>query len=181
VSKRWRGIKYKKPVTYILIAFAVTLIWAACHETASGAETILRVAPETMFVGGDKYNGSAVSVVERFAGKYDVGLGLYTELQCRDPMDCPRGVGTTNIGLQAKRVFQVNWFELGFGAAYWKNQGPAWDSNLTFALHVGIHTPDSWWTWLPDQVLWEHASTGGSSDKNGGLDYISIGWVLTRK
>lgn len=176
---KWRGVDLKKPTTWIIAGFIVLLLWAACHETAEGAETFVRVAPESMFVAGHKYNGSAISIVERFKGKYDIGLGLYTELQCRDQDDCPRGNGSTNIGIHAKRVFQVNWFEIGFGAAYWKNQGPAWDSNLTFALHIGFHFPDRWWKFMPDQILWEHASTGGSSDKNGGLDYPSLGWSIT--
>ena len=171
--EKWRGVNLRKPTTWLVGAFVVLLIWGL-SETAT-AETIVRVAPETAFVAGDKYDGSSLSIVERFAGKYDIGIGLYTELQCRD--ECQRGNGQTNMGLHAKRVVQPNqWLELGVGAAYWKNQGPAWNSNLTFTLHLGWNTPEGWASWLPDQILWQHASTGGSSESNGGLDYLSFGW-----
>jgi len=179
--KEWRGVNLKKTTTWVILAFLALWVWALLHEDAGASETIMRLAPETMFVAGNKYNGSALSLVERFQGKYDVGIGIYTELQCRDQLDCPRGNGSTNIGIHVKRVIQVSWFEIGLGGAYWKNQGPAWDSNLTFALHLGVHTPERWWAFMPDQILWEHNSTGGSSESNGGLDYPSLGWVFRMK
>ena len=169
----WRGIDPKRPTTWAILAFVLVLIWAFAREAT--AETIVRVTPETMFVAGNKYDGSALSIVERFSDKYDIGIGLYTELQCR--RDCKRGDGRTNMRLHVKRVVQPNrWLELGVGASYWKNQNPAWDSHITYALHIGWNTPTAWSPWFPDQVVWQHASTGGSSESNGGLDYLSFGW-----
>lgn len=130
---------------------------------ACEAETIAEVAPAT-FIAGNQYQGGAITAVERF-GRYDFGVTLMSELQC----DCRRGDSPGNLGVHVVRTVAWKRLELGLGAAYWQNQTPAWSSNTTFSLHWGLTFGD--WS-----IRHRHYSTGGASERNGGLDVLAIGY-----
>ena len=110
---------------------------------------------------------------ERWNDKYAVGLGLTTEWKCPDLNDCRRGQGKTNQLVYAQRIIKYKKFEMWLGLSYWHNKSPAWDSHTPFILHLGWNFNDRF------GVKYRHFSTGGSSDKNGGLDLpisLSVGW-----
>jgi hypothetical protein len=68
------------------------------------------------------------------------------------------------------RPYFSDHFEMGIGVSYWHNKTPAWNSHTPFLLHLGWNFNDQW------AVKWRHFSTGGSSSKNGGLDYLSLSY-----
>ena len=157
------NINWRKPTTIMVLLFIALFAWFLATEAK--AETSIEAVPGVSWVGGDKYSGIGILLTERFSGKYDAGLMLMTLQQC----GCKRGDYWGNMGLQAQRVVAKGRFELGAGLAYWANQTPAWNSNLTFSLHAGVTIGSA-------EVRWRHYSTGGSSLRNGGLDMLTLGW-----
>jgi hypothetical protein len=156
-------IKWKKATTWLVLAFVVVFIAVRCQE--SKADTIFELIPATAFIAGKHYTGAGISITERFADRYDVAAILMTEQHC----DCKRGNAVGNLGVHAQRIVQWKRLELGLGAAYWQNQTPAWSSNTTFALSWGLNFGNV-------GIRHRHYSTGGASDRNGGLDLLTIGY-----
>ena len=160
------GVDIKQPTTYLVLGFIVLLFFMFATE-ADASETTIEIAP-TLFVAGDHYNGGLIALEERWKDKYALGVGLTTEWHCTD--DCGRGNGKTNQFVYAQRVVKHNKFEMGFGLSYWHNKSPSWNSHTPFALHAGWNFNDHL------NLKWRHFSTGGSSERNGGLDLLSVGW-----
>lgn len=156
-------IKWKKPTTWLVLLFVILYILVRSNE--SKADTLFELMPSSSFIAGQHYTGAGLSVTERFAGKYDVGAMLMTEQQC----GCKRGESPGNLGIEAQRIVTWKHLELGVGVAYWHNQTPAWSSNTTFALHWGLVFGN--WSFRH-----RHYSTGGSSDRNAGLDLLTVGY-----
>ena len=159
-----------KPTHVAVALFLVGFLLIRCAE----AETIFEAAPNTAFIAGNHYDGALISATERF-GKYDIGVTLASSLNC----ECERGDSPGNLGIHAQRIVTWKRLEMGLGAAYWQNQTPAWNSNTTFALSVGLDLDglrilglrlDRW------RITHRHYSTGGASDRNGGLDLLTIGY-----
>lgn len=165
------GVDIKSKTTWLIGGFIVLLVFMLATEDADAAETTtsIEVAP-TLFVAGNRYNGGLLILEERFNKKYALGVGLTTEWVCPDVNDCRRGNGPTNQVVYAQRVVTHKKFEIGLGISYWHNQSPSWDSNTPYALSLG-------WNFNKNlNAKWRHFSTGGSSDRNGGLDMFTIGW-----
>lgn len=156
-------IKWKKATTWLVLAFVVAFIAVRCQE--SSADTLFELIPSTAFIAGKHYTGGGLSITERFADRYDVGATLMTELNC----DCKRGDSHGNLGVYAQRIVQWKRLELGLGAAYWQNTTPAWSSHTTFALSWGLNFGNF-------GIRHRHYSTGGASERNGGLDLLTIGY-----
>lgn len=157
-------MKFRKVrLTHIAIAiFLIVVLTLLAIE--SKAETIAEAAPAT-FIAGHHYDGAGISMTERFGGRYDLGITLMSALQCA----CSRGDAPGNLGVHAQRIVAWRALELGLGVAYWQNQTPAWSSNTTFALHWGFRL-GHW------RIVHRHYSTGGASDRNGGLDLLTVGY-----
>ena len=168
LPNKFLGVDIKQPTTWMILGFIFLLFFMFSKE-ADAAETRMEFAP-TLFVAGDRYNGGLLQLEERWKGKYALGVGLTTDWNCADAEDCKRGDGPTNQFIYAQRVVQYKKFEMGLGASYWHNTSPAWNSHTPFALHLGWNFNDH------ASVKWRHFSTGGSSEKNGGLDYLSFAW-----
>ena len=158
------GIDFKRATTWIVILFLVIFVLMLAKEAKS--ETTMEIAP-TMFVAGYRYQGATLLFEERW-GKYAVGLGLTTTWDCMD--HCGRGNGKTNQLVYLQRIVEYKKFELGLGISYWHNTSPSWDSHTPFALSMGWNFNDHW------SLKERHFSTGGSSDKNGGLDMLTVGY-----
>jgi len=161
------GVNFKKPTTWIVIAFIILAGWMFSKE-ASAAETSFELAPGTMFVAGSRYAAGALFIEERWLGKYAVGFGLTTAWECLD--NCKRGNGPTNQVVFIQRIVTYKKFELGLGLSYWHNTTPAWNSHTPFALSIGWNFNDHW------SIKERHFSTAGSSSNNGGLDMLTIGY-----
>lgn len=154
----------KKKAAYMVAAFVLAFIALLAYEAK--ASTAVEFVPGFTFVGSERYNGYGAAMTERFSGKYDVGLMLMLSQDC---VGCRRADYGGNMGVQAQRIVHWRDLELGLGVAYWANQTPAWDSNITFSLSAG-------YSFGPVEVRWRHYSTGGSSERNSGLDLMTIGW-----
>lgn len=168
-SGKW-GVDWKKPTTWMILAFIVLILWMFSKE-AEATETGFEIAPGTMFVAGDRYNGGYLAMDNRFGdGKWAVGLGLTTTWTCPDANDCNRGEAPNNQFVYGQRIVEYKKFEMGLGISYWHNQTPSWSSHTPFALHIGWNFTDH------VAVKWRHYSTAGSSGRNGGLDLLTFGW-----
>lgn len=156
------GIDWKQKTTWFVLAFLAlaAFMLATCEDSEAAA---MSLAPETLFVGGDKVSGSMIALREDY-GRWEVGLNVVTEIDPDEP----------NGGFQAQRMIGDGPFQLGIGAAYWQNQTAAWNSNFTFALAARYTFEDV----LPvcDVYLqWDHYSTSGTSTINSGLDMLTVG------
>lgn len=165
LKNKW-DISFKKPATYLILGFIILLIWMFTQEAK--ADTSMEVAPESTFISGEAHSGTALFVTERFQGKYDVGIALSTQLQCR-PKNCNRLDSPTNQGVYFQRVVSYGKFEMGLGVSYWHNTTAAWSSHTPFALHMGYNFNRT-------TLRWRHFSTGGSSDRNAGWDLLTLAW-----
>lgn len=154
------GRKVKTTAVFVAAFLGTYLLLRSCE---AGAETIVEITPLT-FIAGNHYEGAAISATERF-GRYDIGITLMSGLHC----DCERGSAPGNLGAHALRTVEWKRLEMGLGVAYWQNQTPAWSSNTTFTLHWGLNF-DRW------SIRHRHYSTGGASERNGGLDVLSVGY-----
>lgn len=163
------GIDWGKPTTWLIIGFIALLAWLLTKE-ADAAETSMELAPGTLFVTNDRYAGGALFLEELIAGKYAFGVGLTTTWDCID--DCSRGDGPTNQVFYMQRVVRYKRLGLGIGASYWHNLSPAWSSHTPFALSLEWHFTDH------ASVRIFHFSTGGSSDRNGGLNMLNGKWTF---
>lgn len=154
-------IDFKKKTTYLVLAFILLLAYmlAECEDAQAGSSSI-SIAPETAFIGGDKVPGSAIFFKERFAPRYEATVFLFTDIANEGP----------NGGVQIQRIVGNGPFQLGFGATGWKNQSSAWDSHFTFALTIRYTLKAHYFVEL------NHWSTGGTSDRNSGIDQISFGY-----
>lgn len=159
------GIKWKKPTTWMVLGFIALFFFMLSKEAR--AETSMEFAP-TIFVAGNRYSSVALFLEERFANKYAFGVGLTTNWSCVDY--CKRGEGPTNQVFYIQRIVHYKKLELGIGGSYWHNKTPAWDSHTPFALSIAWHFSDHL------SIKERHFSTAGSSDRNGGLDMITIVW-----
>jgi len=173
--KDWWGKhgNWNPKTTLLILAFLALIFFMFANEAdAAERETRAELAP-ALFVAGDPYKGGLLSLEERWNNKYAIGLGLTSTWQCWDADNCKRGDGEQNQFVYAERVVRPYFsdhFEMGIGVSYWHKQTPAWNSHTPFLLHIGWNFNDQW------AVKWRHFSTGGSSSKNGGLDYLSISY-----
>ncbi len=151
------SIDFKKPTTKLVLAFIVGLVLMLSYCDVR-SETIMSVAIETQFVGGNKVKGSTLRFTENFLDKYELSLILQTDIG-----------GEPNIGLRAQR-FVGGRFQMGVGASYWKNQTIAWNSNFTFSLSLRYNFNDRTFVELA------HDSTSGASTENSGLDMLFVGY-----
>lgn len=149
---------FKKPTTWMVIAFVVLFCWFLAGEARS--ETLVEVAPAAAY-GGDVEKGQFAAMLhERFAGKYDVGVILLVDLEGDEG----------NRGIEALRTVKKGSWEAGIGWALWANQSAAWNAENTFALTLGYTWANNW------GVRWRHWSTGGTSSRNAGLDMLTVGY-----
>ena len=163
------GVDWKSPTTWMILAFIALMVFMLVKE-ADAAETSIELAPGTMFVAGNRYAGGTLFLEERIAGKYAFGVGLTTTWDCID--NCTRGDGPTNQVFYIQRVIRYHKLELGLGGSYWHNLSPAWNSHTPFALSLAWHFTDH------ISLRERHFGTGGSSERNGGLDMLTLAWAF---
>jgi len=154
----------RKKTVWAVAAFVVLFVVLLANEARS--DTLVELVPGVSWVGSERYTGTGLAMVERFQGKYDVGLILMSSQETSGSRRPDYG---GNMGVHAQRIVRWKDLELGLGVAYWANQTPAWSSNTTFSLSVGYR-------FGPMEVRGRHFSTGGSSARNSGLDIVTIGW-----
>lgn len=157
---------FKDKTTWAVLAFI--LLAVVLFAKTADAETSVEVAPGTMAVAFDRYDGGWLMVEETWNDKYALAFGLTTEWNCTS--ECKRGDGKKNQFVQFQRVINYNKFQMGLGVSYWHNKTPAWNSHTPFSLHIGWNFNDHL------GVNWRHYSTAGSSSSNGGLDLLAVDW-----
>lgn len=118
--------------------------------------------------------GNAAIITERFAGKYDIGVGLIDEqtCDCRDfKPDLDRETVIERLSfLYAQRVFTGRRLELGVGFGFWNRPSRVSSSALMIPLSLKFRiTPRL-------SVGVRHFSTGGSGSPNLGQDMATFSW-----
>ena len=122
----WKVV-FKKPTTWAILIFLVVLFFMLSKEAK--AETAFELAPGTLHVAGNRYNGLMLIIEERWQDKYAIAMGLTSTWDCLDVNDCVRGEGKPNQMVMFQRVVLYKKFELGLGLSYWSNVSPAWNSH----------------------------------------------------
>lgn len=146
---------FSKPAHYLVLAFVFGL--AFMLSECEAAETAMAISP-VVAVSGDVQKGGGQLAIKEYISKYELGIALGT-------------IGGDMHGLvEAKRIVGDGDFNLGIGAAYWLDQSPGSDSNVTFSLSLAYDFNDHL------GVEWGHWSTGGISDFNAGFDVIYLRW-----
>jgi len=144
-----------KPTAIAVFIFICCFLWIRSCE----ADTLFEVSP-AFFFGGDYYDGSYGFVgTERFKDKYDLSVVLIK--------------GSNDLGnraFQVTRVVHYKDFEMGIGYSWWGQSTPqAWTTDNTFNLHIGYEF-GQW------GVRWRHWSTAGTTDRNRGIDMLTVGY-----
>lgn len=142
------------------------------------ADTMMNISAGATFVGGEKYDSEAFMLVEQIDDKYEFGLLLQLRLDCiyNEPqpsqvIECRRGESErSNQAVFGQRVVKWGDFKIGIGVSYWHSQSPAWNSHTPFVLNLNYELFSNF------NVSYWHFSTGGSSDHNGGLDFVGVGY-----
>lgn len=155
--KRWTT-----PTGALVVIFVLIFLWFLATEAE--ADTVFEVSPVVAFGGDYAKQRYAVVGSERFAGKYDIGVVLLID----------ESTDAGNRGFQVSRIVKKGPWELGIGYALWaKTQPEAWSTDETFSLHIGYQR-GRW------GVRWRHWSTAGTSDRNRGMDMLTIGYRFGR-
>lgn len=155
--KQW--LKENK-AAWLILAFIVGLVFMLSQEAK--AESAMWIAPETEFIAGGHTEGTAIIFTEAFREKYEVSLILNVGTEDSD----------NNAGLMAMRIVTYKKFSMGLGGTLWQNETRAWSSNKTFALALRWNISEHW------NVQHIHWSTGGSTERNGGLDMLMVGYYF---
>ncbi|KKL56137.1 hypothetical protein LCGC14_2248440 [marine sediment metagenome] len=152
-----------RAIVYILLA--VMLLWLWLGEDAE-AETIFGIGPA--FVSGHYSNTIAITLHERFGGRWEVGLTLVGEQTTKHSQFVGNNFafgGRLIIPSPKKR------FELSFGGAVWAKQNVIVSCESRFTLTLGI-------AWNIRRGPWnlaiDHASTAGVCKPNPGQNILSI-------
>ena len=166
-----KGLNLKKGAVWGVILFLVVLGYFFSQE-ADASETSYEIAAGITQVGGIRYESADFLMKESFdEGKYHIGLLLQTGLYCIEGERC-RGESDGNQAFFVQRVVRYGDAFLGLGFSYWHDQTPAWDSHTPFALSIGYELNEH------VAITWRHFSTGGSSERNPGLDFISVSYTF---
>lgn len=150
-------------VIYILLA--VMLLWLWWPEKAK-AETLFGVGAP--FISGRYSDGVAITLAERFGGRWELNLTLVGEQT--DKFD--RFVGN-NFAFGGRLIVPSpsKRFELAFGGAVWAKQSAIVSCESRFTLTLGI-------AWNIRQGPWglaiDHASTAGVCKPNPGQNILSV-------
>jgi len=159
----------KKSAAITVIGFLLILILMISCEDAE-AETIIEAG--TTYLSGHHSEGRVIMFNERFAGKYDIGVGIIGDQTCYNcgPVQVPDLPVSTNMVLQAQRIASWKPLEAGFGVAFWQNTNRALGSRFTFGLMLKVRA------WRKLYVGGRHYSNGGSSSPNMGQDLVTLSW-----
>lgn len=118
-------------------------------------------------------NAVGYIVSERFAGKYDISIGLMEGQEC-DCYDFNDPRIKTKIDplllLYAQRVFTSGRFEFGIGFGFFSRQSRVSTSILMVPLSIRVRTYKNLYVGI------RHFSNGGSAEVNLGQDILTLGW-----
>lgn len=160
-----------KAAALAVVAFLFVFFAAIQCEDAE-AETILEVGAG--FLSWDYSGGQVIIFTERFAGKYDIGVGLVgrQECKCRDfkpELDRKTEVDTISF-LYAQRVATWKRLEFGLGFGFWNKPSRISSSILMFPLSIKFRMTDHLY------IGARHFSSGGSGKPNLGQDMATLSW-----
>lgn len=148
---------------WLILAFVIGIL--AMFAKEAKAETGFYVAPETVFIRGERITGTALEMVESWGeGKYEVSIMLIVSDNLHDAN------ADNNAGIALRRVVRYKKFGMGLGIAGWQNQSKAWNTTATFSLDLRWDFNEHWTAKI------QHFSTGGSSSRNSGLDMLQFGY-----
>jgi hypothetical protein len=159
---------WKNKTSIAIALFIALMVWMFWQEAQADTSVELSAGSLT-FVGGEQYDSETLTFNETWdEGKYLIGIALQLRLDCREGSECERGADDSNQIIYFQRLVHYKKFELGFGAAYFHNEPPAFSSHTPYVLSLAWNLDEHW------AVNYKHFSTGGASSNNGGLDMLAI-------
>lgn len=140
-----------------ILVFVLLFTLFRCQEVEA-SETLFEAGVGVL--SGELSEGTMVLVTERFAGKYDIGIGLVSQQRFAG-QDVPN-----NMVLRAARVVRWREVELSLGIGVWANTTRVVSQEETFDLGAA-------WEFSPHNRLHiRHWSNAGQQPTNLGQDYI---------
>ena len=152
----------------IVLAFVVLMIsYMAFAPEAEGAEWEVGPTYTSTFNGG-----FVITLTERFAGKYDIGMTLFSEQSWENVRVGNNGNFWAALVIPKPDKFW-RWLpsEMAIGPAAWiKNQSPINGCTLGYMLNLKYRFGDNF------SIGWRHWSNAGTCTPNRGQDLLAFGW-----
>lgn len=154
-------------VVYILVAFVALFLAYLAFNDAEAAEFEVGATYTSEFNGG-----AAIVLSERFADRFDVGIGLFSDQSWEN-------VNVTNNGnvwaqyIATKPDKFWDWLpdEIGVGPSIWyKYESPIASCHPGYTLSLKKRFGETF------SVAIRHWSNAGICEKNRGQDLLTFGW-----
>lgn len=136
----------------------------ACDADAS--EATFEVGPT---YSGEFNGGAGLIYTERFAGKWDIGLMVFSD------QDFGKITVQENGGIFAQRIVTAGKFQMGLGAARWIGTSRFIGCEFGFTLSLRYAFTDRW------SANIRHWSNAGACRPNRGQDLLTIGYSFGGK
>ncbi len=151
---------------------AALFIVLSLAAVSARAETIVEAGAG--FLNWGYSEGQALIVAERFAGKYDIGIGAIERqvCDCRDyKPDLDRETSIDPLSfIYAQRIFSGNRLEFGLGFGFWNQTSRVSGSILMFPLSIKYRV------WKRLSIGVRHFSNASSGVPNLGQDMMTLSW-----
>lgn len=133
------------------------------------AQTRLEMGPAIL--SEELSDGISVLLVERFSGKYDIGIGFIGEqfVDTCGRIDCQFDI-RENIFIFGQRIFKYKKVEFGIGFALFQNTNRALGCKGTLPLMLAYRLSDRFY------LLYRHFSNAGSCVPNLGQDMALLSY-----
>jgi len=163
----------KRKTKIAIVAFLTLLfVWFCTEDSYADSRTLTEFG-----VAGPNHKfdrGYSLYVTQRWNNKWNVGLGLLSEMEYYD-----QTVSNNMVLFGQRLVYGPGIFKdvgLGIGVAYLGNTSVTNGSHLNYMLSMeyfkirkGI---------IPDYIVYRHMSNAGTKRPNPGIDAISIGYAF---
>lgn len=160
-----------RSVLFIVLVLAILgLMRCAESHADTPPTTVVEIGPSVL--SADFTGGTVALLSERFGGKWDVGIALVGQQDCRcseGRIDIP-----TNAAIRAMRVLRWKRVEGGLGVAFWSNTNRALGQRQTFELMLGVYLTER----LALKI--HHFSNAGQVSPNMGQDMLTLAWRFER-
>lgn len=155
-----------------ILYVALIIIGVLVLSEACSSDTIVEGGVGVLNM--DNSGGQVLIVVERFAGKYDVGIGAITDqaCDCRDfKPDLDRETPVESLSfVYVQRIWNWRKVEFGLGPGVWNKTGRVSSTILMFPMLLRWKITDKLFLSV------RHFSNAGSGDPNLGQDMFTGAW-----
>jgi len=168
-------------VVILITLFLTGFFFARACEAHDDPPNVTIVEFGPVFLSADFADTFALGVMERFKGKWELGVILVGEANC----DCNEGKirVSNNAALRASRIITIkDKWEIGLGYTYWSNEsailGQRQTFELSFGRKFGFGDRDDGTTCKNQAMKYHHWSQASQSSPNRSYDVPMWSWRL---